>query len=174
VLIVTTPQHPFWLNLGFLLNHPVGYSHEFPFDLPQIQIPDDLDLRHFRGLVTVGRTPQGLLVQGTFQADLDLECARCLTTYEHTLHWEMTELYAFRNRSTSESDLVLPKDARIDLQPFIREDALLAVPITPICKPGCKGLCQVCGADLNTTECGHQAQLDKSSPFSALKNLLEK
>jgi uncharacterized protein len=101
-----------------------------------------------------------------------LECARCLTDFDHELDWEFTELYAFNKKSVSESDLLLPEDQHIDLQPLMREYALLEIPINPICKPNCKGLCFVCGQNLNEADCGHR-DLTEESPFSGLKDLLD-
>ena len=168
---MTNPRRPFRLNVGFIVHQEVGYKHEFPFEYEQIQIADDLDLRHFQGTATIGRTPQGLIVQANFTAETTLECVRCLNDFDHNLEWEMTELYAFNEKSVSESGLMLPDDAHIDLQPLIREYALLEVPIKPICKPDCKGLCSECGEDLNLTDCGHK-EIAEESPFSALKDLL--
>ena len=168
---MTNPRRPFRLNVGFIVHQEVGYKREFPFEFEQIQISDDLDLYHFEGEATIGRTPQGLIVQADFSADMGLECVRCLNDFEYSLIWNFTELYAFNKKSVSESDLVLPDDAHIDLQPLIREFALLEVPIKPICKPNCKGLCAECGEDLNLTDCGHK-DIAEESPFSALKDLL--
>jgi uncharacterized protein len=169
---VTNPRRPFRLNVGFIVHQEVGYNHEFLFEYEKIQISDDLDLRHFEGVANIGRTPQGLIVQADFSGETTLECVRCLNEFEHSLDWEMTELFAFSEKSVSESGLLLPEDAHIDLQPLIREYALLEIPINPICKPNCKGLCPVCGEDLNQVDCGHKS-LTKESPFSALKDLLE-
>ena len=168
---MTNPRRPFRLNVGFIVHQEVGYKHEFSFEFEQIQIADDLDLRHFDGLATIGRTPQGLIVQADFSAEITLECVRCLNEFEKNLRWNLTELYAFSHKSVSESGLVLPEDAHIDLQPLIREYALLEIPINPICKPDCKGLCSVCGEDLNLIDCGHK-NIVEDSPFSALKDLL--
>ena len=168
---MTNPRRPFRLNVGFIVHQEVGYKHEFSFDYEQIQIADDLDLRHFEGVVSIGRTPQGLIVQGDFSAETTLECVRCLNEIDRSLNWKLTELYAFNKKSVSESDLILPEDAHIDLQPLIREYALLEVPINPICQPNCKGLCAVCGEDLNQTDCGHKDSTEES-PFSVLKDLL--
>ena len=168
---MTNPRRPFRLNVGFIVHQEVGYKHEFSFDYEQIQISDDLDLRHFEGVVSIGRTPQGLIVQGDFSAETTLECVRCLNEIDRSLNWKLTELYAFNKKSVSESDLILPEDAHIDLQPLIREYALLEVPINPICQPNCKGLCAVCGEDLNQTDCGHKDSTEES-PFSVLKDLL--
>jgi len=169
---VSKPRRPFRLNVGFIVHQEVGYKREFPFEFEEIQVSDDLDLHVFEGLVNIGRTPQGLIVQANFSAETTLECVRCLNEFEHSLQWEFTELYAFNKKSVSESELLLPEDAHIDLQPLIREYALLEIPIKPICKPDCQGLCSVCGEDLNKTDCGHH-DMTEDSPFSVLKGLLD-
>ena len=168
---MTNPRRPFRLNVGFIVHQDVGYKREFPFEFEQIQISDDLDLRHFEGVATIGRTPQGLIVQANFSAENTLECVRCLNEFENSLSWNFTELYAFNKKSVTESDLILPDDAHIELGTLIREYALLEVPINPTCKINCKGLCSVCGEDLNQTDCGHK-DIGENSPFSALKDLL--
>ena len=170
---MTNPRRPFRLNVGFIVHQEVGYKHEFPFEYAQIQIADDLDLRHFEGVATIGRTPQGLIVQADFSAETTLECVRCLNDFEQSLNWDFTELYAFSKKSVSESGLIMPEDGHIDLQSLIREYALLEIPIKPLCKPNCKGLCSVCGEDLNLNDCGHK-DIAEESPFSALKDLLGK
>jgi len=169
---VTNPRRPFRLNVGFIVHQEVGYNHEFLFEYEEVQIADDLDLRHFEGVTTIGRTPQGLIVQANFSGETTLECVRCLNEFQHSLDWEMTELFAFSEKSVSESGLLLPEDAHIDLEPLIREYALLEIPINPICKQDCKGLCPVCGEDLNQVDCEHKS-IAKDPPFSALKGLLE-
>lgn len=68
---------------------------------------------------------------------------------------DFTDLYAFNNRSTTESDLILPDDANIDLEPLVREYFLIEMPISPVCMSDCKGLCTECGADLNLSTCEH-------------------
>jgi len=169
---VSKTRSPFRLNVGFIVHQEVGYKHEFPFEFEQIQILDDLDLRHVEGVAKIGRTPQGLIVQAKFSGESTLECVRCLNEFDHSMDWDFTELYAFNKKSVSESDLLLPEDAQIDLGPLIREYALLEIPTKPICKPDCKGLCAECGEDLNQTDCGHR-DLTEESPFSVLKGLLD-
>ncbi len=161
---------PFRLNVGFIIHEEVGYTHEFPFDYEKVKLGEDLELRNFIGSTQIGRTPQGLIVQGKFSGETGLECVRCLRTFSNPLNWQFTELYAFNRKSVSESGLLLPEDAHIDLQPLLREYALLEVPINPLHSPECKGLCQVCGQDLNVRDCGHRTQAPES-PFSALKKL---
>ena len=57
-----------------------------------------------------------------------------------------------------ESGLILPEDGHIDLEPLIREYLTLEIPIQPLCKPDCKGLCVECGENLNERLCEHQTK----------------
>ncbi len=168
---MTKLRKPFRLNVGFIVHEEIGYTHEFPFELDSVRLGGDLDLRELSGTTQIGRTPQGLIVQGNFSAQTGLECVRCLRSFSKPLRWQFTELYAFNKNSVSESGLLLPEDAHIDLEPLLREYALLEVPINPLHAPGCKGLCPVCGQDLNIRDCGHR-QRESESPFSELKKLL--
>lgn len=167
---MANPRKPFRINVGFIIHEEAGYSHEIPFDLPKVKI-EDLELRDLIGSVTIGRTPQGLVVQGKFSAETTLECVRCLKEFTFPLEWDFTELYAFTKKSVSESELLVPEDAQLDLAPLIREYALLEIPIKPLHDPDCKGLCIECGQDLNIKDCGHSQESD-DSPFAALKKLL--
>jgi uncharacterized protein len=164
-------RKPFRINVGFIIHEEVGYSHEIPFEFENVKL-EDLELQNFIGKVDIGRTPQGLVVQGNFSADTKLECVRCLREFSHPLDWNFTELYAFTRKSVSESGLLLPEDAHIELGTLLREYALLEVPINPLHDPDCKGLCPVCGQDLNVRDCGHRPD-QSDSPFAKIKDLLD-
>ena len=168
---MTNPRRPFRINVGFIIHEEVGARYEFPFEFEKIRLADDLELKNFNGLVEISRTPQGLLVQGRFSGSTTLECVRCLTEFNRPLVWNLTELYAFNEKSVSDSGLIIPEDAQLDLESLIREYALLEVPINPLHDPDCKGLCPVCGQDLNVADCGHRPH-DDESPFTVLKKLL--
>jgi DUF177 domain-containing protein len=169
-LKVTNPRKPLRLNLGFLVSGPIGTSRDFDFDIPHFQVSDDLMLDAFRGTARVGRTPQGLLVQAEFEGKTGLECVRCLSPFSQYLQFDFTELYAFNSKSVTEAGLMVPEDQHIDLQPLVREYALLEIPINPLHNPECKGLCPVCGQNLNVGDCGHRAAVDES-PFEVLRRL---
>jgi uncharacterized protein len=164
-------RKPFRFNVGFIIHEEVGYNHDFPFEFDQITL-DDLELRNFSGNANVGKTPQGLIVQAEFSADTDLECVRCLTKFEHPLDWSFSELYAFDKRSETDSGLIIPDDAHLDLAELVRDFAILEIPISPIHDKNCKGLCPECGQNLNLKDCGHKPA-EPDSPFAKLKDLLE-
>jgi uncharacterized protein len=153
---VNSSRYPLRINVGFLLNQNVGTSRDIHFDFPQINLSHDLELSEFVGLVRISRTPQGLLVQCSFSGKMDSECVRCLTNFKLSLSTQFSELYAFKTRSMSESGLIVPEDGNIDLAPLAREYILVEVPISPLCREDCKGLCVICGEDLNQGTCEHQ------------------
>jgi uncharacterized protein len=167
-----SPKKPFRINVGFIIHEEVGNNYDFPFEFARITLGDDLEVRNLEGNANVGKTPQGLVVQSDFSAEVKLVCVRCLSEFDHELDWSFTELYAFDKRSETESGLILPEDAHIELGELLREYALLEVPISPICKPDCKGLCPECGQNLNEKDCGHRPE-ETDSPFAKLKDLLK-
>lgn len=157
------PRYPLRLNVGFLFNQPVGYSRDIHFEYPEIHLKPDLALNNFSGVAKVGRTPQGILVQADFKGVAPAECVRCLNDFKQPLHATFSELYAFDQRSTTESGLILPEDANIDLEPLVREYLLIELPISPICSTDCQGLCPVCGANLNEEPHEHQEENEEEN-----------
>ena len=155
---MVSPRHPLRLNVGFIVSQPIGYSRDFHFDFQAIHLQPDLDLSFLTGVVRIGRTPQGLLVLSKFKAGITTECVRCLDETHSQLETEFSELYAFNHRSVAESGLILPEDANIDLEPVLREYLVIEIPISPLCKPDCKGLCTICGENLNQNLCEHQIE----------------
>ncbi len=165
-------DYPFRLNVGFIAHEQVGYSREFIFDVPSITL-EDLPLHNLRGTVTVTRTHQGLLVEANLKATTPTECVRCLEQFEQKLEAVFTELYAFTERQMGESGLLYPESGQIDIGPLVREYMWLSFPIKPLCSEDCKGLCPVCGANLNYEDCGHRVEhIDPR--LEVLKTLLEK
>jgi uncharacterized protein len=169
---MSNSRNPFRLNVGFILHEDVGTSHEFSFDLPQVKVGEDLELRQLAGALSIGRTAQGLLLTGEFSGTTELTCVRCLRPFDQTLNWKLTEVFALSAKTVSESGLIVPEDAQIDLQPILRDYALLEVPIKTLCREDCRGLCPVCGQDLNVMDCGHRPA-SGDSPFAALEDLLK-
>ena len=165
-------RSPLRLNVGFLINQSVGSSRDIPVEVPNIQFDPDLALTDLEGAARITRTAQGLLVQAKMHATQQTECVRCLKEFEQELHSDFTELYAFTTKSITDSGLLLPEDGHIDLSPLVREYMLLDVPIKPLCAPDCKGLCPVCGENLNEIQCGHIPE-SFDPRLAVLKSLLD-
>ena len=170
---MSDPHSPLRLNVGFVVAQSAGFIRDFPLEIPQINLPPDLRLTELVGEIKVTRTPQGILLQASLQTYTELECVRCLTSIQQPLKINFTELYAFSQRFATESGLLMPESAIIDLAPVLREYAVLEIPISPLCKPDCKGLCPICGNNLNDSTCHHDD--DSGDPrLASLKSLLDK
>lgn len=152
-------RFPLKINVGFFHNLPIGSYRDIHFDFPELQLSPDLDLKDFTGQVHISRTPQGLLFEGQFKATAPSECVRCLDPFDQYLEIKFDEVYSYKSMNFTESGLYVPEDGNIDMSPVVREYFLLASPIKPLCKPDCKGLCTVCGENLNTGTCEHQARI---------------
>jgi len=59
----------------------------------------------------------------------------------------------------------------IDLDPVVREQVLLALPLSVLCQDDCKGLCSTCGQDLNEADCGHSKTKDVDVRLAKLKDI---
>jgi uncharacterized protein len=170
---VTNPRNQFRLNIGFIIHETVGYSRDFEFDLPGVHLPPDLDLADVIGTARVTRTAQGLLVQVRMAGTTITECSRCLGEASQRLEIDFTELYAFTPNSVTESGLYVPETGILDLAPIVREEMVLATPINALCRPDCKGLCPVCGENLN--ENPHTHDEPPADPrLEGLRQLLDK
>lgn len=110
-----------------------------------------------------------ILARGTITYSAELQCNRCLTAWVETGETSFTQLYG---PEPDEEKLPISRDGHIDLEPTARDEVSLALPLVPLCKKDCLGLCPTCGTDLNTAPCsGHADESD--SPFGALQQLLE-
>ena len=146
-----SPDHsPLRVNVGFITQQAAGFRRDFLIELSQLFLPPDLELEDFRFELAVSRTPQGLLTEGRVSAGAILECVRCLDDFIQPLQANFTELFAFTDRSLSESELMYPDSGLIDFSELVREYLILEIPISPVCKTDCLGLCPVCGENRNS------------------------
>jgi uncharacterized protein len=120
-----------------------------------------------------------VLISGKVQTELRLQCVRCLkefpyplsTTFELTLQplkeapsEEETEL------GSEEMELNFFEGGEIHLSEIACEQIFLEIPYQPLCQAGCKGLCPICGKDLNLSAC-ECVKEEPTSAFSALEKL---
>lgn len=166
-------NNPFRINIGFIIAESIGYSREIQFDIPHFYQKPDLELRDIIGKVIFTRTSEGVLVQGQLEATIPSECMRCLEPFMLKMATHFDELYTFQSHALSDTELILPPTGIIDLTPLVREYFLLEIPIKPVCRPDCKGLCPICGENLNTSQCNHE-QESIDTRLDNLKILLDK
>jgi len=115
---------------------------------------------------------EGVLVSGTAAAPVVGECARCLDPLADRLEVKLTELFAYPDTATEAStdpdEVSRVIDDRVDLEALVRDAVLLALPLVPLCRDNCPGLCPECGG--KRAELGAQHHHEKmDSRWAALK-----
>jgi uncharacterized protein len=89
----------------------------------------------------------GLEVAGTVRGDWAGECRGVLTT-------DVRELYRPRAVGEPDDEETYPLGGdHLDLAPLARDALLLALPLAPLCRDDCAGLCPICGTDLTDSTC---------------------
>ena len=115
-----------------------------------------------------------VIVRGVARAVIQSPCARCLKPTLTEVEAELEEAFI---RDTGEAlaadeDQYMYSGHVLELDEAVRTALLLEMPSRVLCKEDCRGLCDQCGADLNTNECSCQKDLTHRNPFSALASLL--
>jgi uncharacterized protein len=99
---------------------------------------------------------------GRVRTELELTCSRCIETYRFAIDAEFDQRYLPSSAASSEADREVEEDDletsyytddEIDLSQLMREQFYLALPMKPLCREDCKGLCAQCGTNLNTGTC---------------------
>lgn len=123
---------------------------DFDFQDPRIvDVPVDVAV-HLESLST------GIVVSGSAKATWAGECRRCLRPIRDRLEVDFDELY---QQVPDNPDAYAIVNDQIDLLPMVRENVLLAIPLGPLCRQDCPGLCPQCGQDLSEGQCGCSAAI---------------
>ena len=102
--------------------------------------------------------PKGIVVTGVVSAPWVGECRRCAIELGGLLEVAVRERFV---EGATDEDEAYPLEGEIlDLFDLVRDSLVLELPIAPLCREDCKGLCVTCGADRNEGECGCDAPID--------------
>jgi uncharacterized protein len=158
-------------DVSALSGAPVGTALALDVDAGP-QSLTDLEVDFFRGTARVTRVQGGLLVQGTVESQLELECVRCLEPFILPLALELEETFRLAGtRPRPEIPYSVSDNGWLDLIPLLREQSWLSIPMKPLCDPNCKGLCPQCGVNFNSESCS--CEKTKIDPrLSVLEELL--
>ncbi|MCP4870816.1 MAG: DUF177 domain-containing protein [Proteobacteria bacterium] len=133
-----------------------------------------------RAELKLERWPKRVDVEGTLTAEVGQTCVRCLNAYRQPLKRGMFQILMREAAGDDEDDEEIELtdddldrseivDDVVDLETLLREEIQLALPLKPLCKDECKGICQGCGAELNDEACTCEPEID--SRWAALKDL---
>ena len=132
-----------------------------------------------QGKVGLMRTDRGILVKGTLRTEVEVTCSRCLSLFSRPLTLNIEEEYFPIIDVVSGAPLSLPEEPGcftidehhiLDLTEAIRQYVLIAVPMKPLCREDCAGLCPSCGHNLNEGPCNclPQGTVSRSSELTKL------
>jgi uncharacterized protein len=125
---------------------------------------------------------EGVLVTGTARAPLAGECVRCLEPLADQAEAEYQEMYAYPDADAyggaqdttgedgAEEDEFLLQGDLFDLEPVLRDAIVLSLPLRPVCREDCPGLCPDCGAPL-AADPGHHHDDAVDVRWAALRDL---
>ena len=100
--------------------------------------------------VMLDSVPGAVVASGTVTAPWSGPCRRCLADTEGTIRARVREL--FEDDHDPEQTYPLRGDL-LDLEPLARDTVLLELPLAPLCRDDCAGICPTCGADRNVAPC---------------------
>jgi uncharacterized metal-binding protein YceD (DUF177 family) len=116
------------------------------------------------GDATLIRTLKGILASGSAHLSMAQACSRCLAPTESAVSFDFSEEFipsvdidtgaSLPTVDADSPELVIDEHHTLDLTELLRQYAVLAGACSRPCRPDCRGLCPVCGADLNAGPCG--------------------
>jgi uncharacterized protein len=153
-------------NVATLLRAAPGTEKRYTVEPTELPMYDDLQLAApIAGEVRLSHTGRSILAKASLSTAIETACSRCLKAVVSPISLEIEEealpsIDIDTGKPVDESQepdaLRLDDHHELDLGDPIREAISLAEPIALLCRPDCRGLCPVCGLDLNTvTEHGH-------------------
>ena len=131
---------------------------------------------------------EGVLATGTAIASLAGECARCLTPLTSSVTVGFQELYLYAEGRHDKHEKYDKHDEQeeqddeglyhldgdlLDLEPAFRDAVVLALPMSPLCREDCPGLCAECGVPLADAGSGHRHDAAVDPRWAALQQLSE-
>jgi uncharacterized protein len=154
-------RRPHDISLDSVLEEPVPFDAELEFSLAELDREPLLEISPVRIRGQVARIEGGFSLEADLGYGGRLECSRCLAAYPFRTDEAFT-LLLYKRPGALEEELSLERadlDAyfyetpEISLTPIAEERIQMAIPMKPLCREDCRGLCPGCGRDLNTEPC---------------------
>ncbi len=143
------------LNIRDVFN-TTGLVKELDFKIP-LSVLDEVNGYKFTVPVKVkGQVfNRADIVNARFSTEftLGLVCDRCLKEFERTYSFDFEHTIVKSLNNSDNDDYIVSDGDFVDFGEVALSDILLSLPVKILCKDDCKGLCMVCGCDLNESEC---------------------
>lgn len=168
-------------NVAQLMKEHTGATRKQSVDVPASELDHETGaVDNLTGSVRLLRTVDGVLVTGRLSTAVELTCDRCLSAFAQPVHFDLEDEFKPSIDIVSGASLPLgPEDQDnliddhhvLDLTEVARQRLLLSLPLHPLCRPDCRGLCPTCGQNLNEGAC--RCHAESGDPrWAALRDLL--
>ena len=116
---------------------------------------------------------EGFRAEGRLSSSVKMNCTKCDSEFIEDFSVDFSERFLKVSEAEAEElDCYSFSGETLKLDKMAEDLIILNAPMYGLCKPDCKGLCPVCGTNLNNTQCSCTLP-DESNPFAALKGLAE-
>lgn len=149
-------------NVAHLLKGPVGTSQQHTLNVTFVP-QEDIQIGHVSGWVRFMRVVQGVWVSGSLEATARCTCSRCLQEVPLSVQFQLDDIYFSLVDVTTGTPLHLPDEADpgftiddhhvLDITEAVRQSTILALPMKPLCRADCAGICPDCGVNRNEVDC---------------------
>jgi len=153
---------PGTISLDAVLDEPVAFAFELPFSAEALDREPLLEVSPVLLTGQVERIEKGFSLDARMDYSGKLECSRCLSPYPFRNSEDFSLVLRKRPAPGGEEvalrsedlDEYFYDDPALSVVPIVEERIQIAVPMKPLCREDCRGLCPRCGADRNLTACG--------------------
>ncbi|WP_102400641.1 YceD family protein [Haloimpatiens massiliensis] len=95
---------------------------------------------------------EDLIVEGHVGGEIILTCSRCLEKFNYKLDLDFKETIS-TNSDDKDDDLIFIDNSKLNIDDIIISNIIMSLPLKRLCREDCKGLCQLCGTNLNYSNC---------------------
>ena len=151
-------------NVSHLLRESVGTTQVFELNVPPRKIEEGIEsVAPTVGTVRLTRTNRGIVADVTVSTAIAQVCSRCIEDMTVPMRFRVVEeYYPTVDLRTGKpisipdqgSGFLLTEAHELDLTEPIRQFSVLEMPMAPVCREDCRGLCLQCGENLNEGSCG--------------------
>ncbi len=154
-------------------------KEDFEIEHPDCSLIQDVEVAG-----TLSKSGKDIYLSGKIKTELRLLCSRCLESFQFPVDCELKSHFVPREEtgtehpeielSASDIEIEYYDGDRIDINPSVHDQILLALPFVVVCGDNCKGLCVECGNNLNKGRCGCANEGPVDPRLEVLRSLKEK
>ena len=148
-----------YFNVSKFMLEPSGSSRRYNVD-EELKYGEDGEAHGISGSVALLRTDQGIWASAALDSEVPCVCSRCLEDFRQPVHisieeefFSVTDLAAGRAAEGQVESYRIDQDHILDLADAVGQYMAVGLPMKPVCRGDCKGICATCGTNLNEGVC---------------------